>query len=162
MRRLHLLLGRQIDPQLKAAHAALALLRHFRMDDAARGGHPLYVAGRKVAAVAEVILVPHVTVEHVGDGLEAAMRGGREAGDVILRIVRVELIEHQERIDLKAALTAQTAAELDAGAVRGRYRWNDLCQGTHWVSYAARRSICAAALASPAALVSAPRCRPSA
>src|ERR1700674_2675171 len=99
------------------------------MNDAARGRHPLHVAGLEIAAVAEVILVPHVSVEHVGDGLEAAMRVRREAGDVVLRIVRIELIEHQERIEPKVGLAAEAAAQLDARAVRGRYRWNDLCQG---------------------------------
>ena len=38
--------------------------------------------------VAEVVLVPHVAVEHVGDGLEAAMRMRREARDVVVGIVR--------------------------------------------------------------------------
>src|SRR3546814_7495048 len=53
-----------------AAHATFALLRHFRMDDAARGGHPLHAARRQVTDVAEMVLMLHVAIEHVGDSLE--------------------------------------------------------------------------------------------
>ncbi len=74
VRRLHLFSRRQIEPQLKAAQAALGLLRHLRMNDAARGGHPLHIAGPEIAAVSEMVLVAHVAIEHVGDSLEAAMR----------------------------------------------------------------------------------------
>ncbi len=51
--RLHLLVGRQIDPELEAAHASFRLLRHLRMDDAACGRHPLHITGAEVAAVAQ-------------------------------------------------------------------------------------------------------------
>ena len=40
-RRAHFLVGRQIDPQLEAAHEAVFLLRHLGVHDAAAGGHPL-------------------------------------------------------------------------------------------------------------------------
>ena len=45
------------------------------------------------------VLVPHVSVEHVGDGLEAAVRMRREARDVVVGIVGEELVEHQERVE---------------------------------------------------------------
>ena len=75
--------------------------------------------GTEVAAVAEAVLVPHVAVEHVGHGLEAAMRMRRKAGEVIVRIVREELVEHQERIEPQVLAAAEAAAQLDAGAVGG-------------------------------------------
>src|SRR5208283_6173203 len=63
--RLHLLDRRQVDPKLEAPHPAPLLLRHLRVDDAAAGGHPLHPAALEVPGMAEVILVPQVTVEHV-------------------------------------------------------------------------------------------------
>ena len=38
----HLLGSRQIQPELKAAHDALFLLGHLRMNDSPTGGHPLH------------------------------------------------------------------------------------------------------------------------
>ena len=80
--------------------------------------HPLHVARAQVAAVAEAVFVPHVAVEHVGDRLETAMRMRREAGDVIVRVVRKELVEHQERIEALVLPAAERAAQLDPGAIR--------------------------------------------
>ncbi len=118
--RLHFFLRWKIEPQLEPAHAALALLRHLGVDDAARRRHPLHVAGAEIPAVAQMILVAHVAVEHVGDRFESAVRMRWEARDVIVRVIGVELIEHQERIHILAALAAEAAAQLDAGAVGSR------------------------------------------
>src|SRR5476649_329844 len=41
--RFHLFLRRQVEPKLKAAHPPLALLRHFRVNDATCRSHPLHV-----------------------------------------------------------------------------------------------------------------------
>ena len=184
MRGLHFFPRRQIQPQLKAAHASLGLLRHLRVNDAPGGGHPLHVSGAQVAAVAEMILVPHVPVQHVRDGLETAMRMRRKAGEIVVRIVGVELIEHEERIDVQPALAAEAAAQLNAGAVGGRDRFDDVDQIsiTHGALrfedavpfqpalrfqralrfQAASRAISAAAFARPASLLSGLIARPSA
>ena len=53
----------------------------------------------QIAGVAEMILVAHVAVEHIGHGLEAAMRMRGEAGDIVVGIFGREMIEHQERIE---------------------------------------------------------------
>ena len=116
---LHLLGGGQVDPQLEAMELALALQRHLGMDDAAAGGHPLHVAVAQLAAVAEVVLVLHVAFEHVGHGLEAAVRMRREAGDVVVGIVRRELVEHQERVEAGRVALAEAAAQAHARAVAG-------------------------------------------
>ena len=177
LRGLHFFLRRQIQPQLKAAHASLGLLRHLRVNDAPGGRHPLHVSGAQVAAVAEMILVPHVPVQHVRDGLESAMRMSRKAGEIIVRIVRVKLIEHQERIDVQPALASEAAAQLHAGAVGGGDRLDDTDQIsiTHGVLripllsgfrlhrfQAASRAISAAAFARPDSLLSGLIARPSA
>src|SRR6266446_5772911 len=117
--RLHLLLPRQVDPQLEAAHAAAILLGHLRVDDAAPGRHPLHAAAGELAAVAEVVLVAHVAVEHVGHGLEATVRMRRETGDVVGRVVGRELVEHEKGIEIESALATEAPAKLHAGAVGG-------------------------------------------
>jgi hypothetical protein len=74
------------------------------MEDAARGRHPLHVAGTDHAAIAGRIPVLDLAVIDDGDRLEPAMgmladptaRGGR------LEIVRPGIVEQQERADLRA------------------------------------------------------------
>src|SRR3546814_13544241 len=68
--------------------------------------------------VAVVVLVAHSAVEHVGHGLEAAVRMAGETGDVVLGLVGAELVEQQERIELRPRRAADDAGELDPGAVR--------------------------------------------
>src|SRR5690606_33912608 len=114
----HLVLRRQVHPKLEAAHAALLLLGHLRMHQAAAGGHPLHAAGDQQALVAAVVLVAHAAVEHVRHGLEAAMRMAGETGDVVFGLVGAELVEQQERIELRQRRAADDAGELDPGAVR--------------------------------------------
>ncbi len=87
------------------------------MDDAAAGGHPLHVTASEIAAVAHVILMQHVAVKHVGHGLETAVRMAGKAGDVIVRVLGAELVEHQERIEALELRAADAAAELHACAV---------------------------------------------
>jgi hypothetical protein len=118
VRQLHLVARGQVHPQLEAAHAAFALLGHLRMHDAATGGHPLHRARLEHALVAMVVLVAHASVEHVGDGLEAAMRMLGEPGDVVLGFVRAEFIQQQERVEVRQSRLTDDTRQLDAGAVR--------------------------------------------
>lgn len=97
--RSQLALRRQVDPQLEATHRAFHLFRHLAVDDAVGGGHPLYAAGLEQAAIAEVVFVAHTPFEHVGHGLEAAVRVRREASDIVVRVLGIELVEHQERVE---------------------------------------------------------------
>ncbi len=87
------------------------------MDDAAAGGHPLHAAGLEKTGVSLVVAVPHAAREHVGHGLEAAMRMIGKAGEVIGGIVRAELVEHEEGIDILELRRADHAVELDPGAI---------------------------------------------
>ena len=70
------------------------------MHDARACGHPLDVARAQHAAVARRVLVLELALQHVSDGLEAAMRmigrADRLAGAVV---DRPHLVEQQERID---------------------------------------------------------------
>ena len=116
-RRRHLGVGRQIDPQLEAPHEPVFLLRHFGMQDAASGRHPLHAAGLEQTAIALVVAVTHASGEHVGDGLEAAMRVLGEAADVVVRIVGQEFVEQQKGIEFRQGLAADDAEQPHAGTV---------------------------------------------
>jgi hypothetical protein len=69
------------------------------VDDAAAGGHPLHAAVFQQAFVAGAVAVAHAAGEHVGDGLEAAVRVVGEAADVVAGLVGAEGVEHQEGVE---------------------------------------------------------------
>ena len=71
--------------------------------------------------MAVIVPVPHAPSQHVGDGLEAAMRMVREATDIIARAFRAEKVEHQERVDQLLRAGADQPRHPNAGAVRGRF-----------------------------------------
>ena len=102
-------------------HAAeLVALRHFLVQDAAPGGHPLHVAGAEQAAVAEAVAVLDVAGQHIGDGLDAAMRVPGKTGEIFARPVVAEIVEQQERIELARVAEAEGAAKMHAGALQRR------------------------------------------
>jgi hypothetical protein len=51
------------------------------------------------AFVAGAVAVAHAALEHVGHGLEAAVRVVGEAADVVARVVGAEGVEHQEGVE---------------------------------------------------------------
>ncbi len=94
------------------------------MHDAAAGGHPLHGTRNQHALVTVVVLVPHPAIEHVGDCFKATMRMRREPRDVIAWIVRTELIEQQERIQIRQRRLTNDAREPDSSPVCGRHAAN--------------------------------------
>ena len=125
LRRRHLVLRGEVDPELEAGHAAFLLLRHLRMDDAAPGGHPLHAARLEQADVADAVAMAHAALQHDRHGLEAAVRVVREAADVVARRIAAERVEHQERIEAALQRLRQHARQLDAVAVGGRLAAHD-------------------------------------
>ena len=131
-RRRHLQRRRQVGPELKAVHAALRIaLRHLLMHDAAARGHPLHVAGAERAAIAEAVAVLDRAGEHIGDGLDAAMRMPRKTGEIVLRPVVAEIIKQQERIGLLRIAETESAAQLHAGAFDRRFGLHDAFDGAN-------------------------------
>ncbi len=114
---LHLVLGRQIHPELEAAHFTFHLLGHLRMHDAAPSRHPLHATGHQQALAAVVVAMAHTAFQHVGDGLEAAVRMHRKTGDVVLRTLGAEGVEHQKRIDRRLLRCTDEARQFDAGTI---------------------------------------------
>jgi hypothetical protein len=129
LRRGHLLARRQIQPQLKAAHPAFLLFGHLRMHQPPTGGHPLHAAGYEHALVTVVVAVAHAAVEHVSDRLEPAVRVIGKAGEVVLGLIGAELIEHEERIQVRQLWLPDDPAQLHAGAIGGGQAAHDLAHG---------------------------------
>ena len=66
----------------------------------------------------------HRSREHVGDGLNSAMRVPRKSLQVIGWIVVAEIIQQQERIELLGLAEAEGAFELYARALNRRLGLN--------------------------------------
>src|SRR5579862_1152633 len=123
--RRHLLARRQVQPELEAAHPTLVLLGHLRMHEPASRGHPLDASGREHPLIAVVIAVAHAPIEHVGHRLEAAVRVVREAGDIVLRPVGAELIEHEKRIEVRQLRLPDHTPKLHTCTVRSWHAADD-------------------------------------
>src|SRR3989337_2200273 len=71
---------RQVDPQLETVNnAGIAAAGHFLMQYPAPRGHPLHVAGIDNAGIAQAVAVADIALQHIGDGLDAAVRVGWES-----------------------------------------------------------------------------------
>ena len=98
-------------------HAALRVaLGHLLVQDAAAGRHPLHVAGGHFALVAQAVAVLDRAGQHVGDGLDPAVRMPGKSRQVIFRIVVAEIIQQQERIEILGLAETEGALQLYAGA----------------------------------------------
>src|ERR1700691_394659 len=95
--------------------------RHLLVDDSASGRHPLYVTRSDRATVPDAVAVFHSSGEHIGDGLDAAMRMPGEACQIIPRNVVAEVVEQEERIELRCISEAERPAQMYAGTFKGRF-----------------------------------------
>src|SRR5690606_5751350 len=117
-----------VDPELKTAHQTLLLLRHFRVNNAPSRCHPLDVAAAQMTFIAQMILVQHMAVEHIGDGFKAPVRVRRKTGYIVVRIVRIEFIQHQEGIESRMGILSQAAVYAHASAIAGGASGYELLQ----------------------------------
>ena len=99
---------------------ALAGFGHFLVHDAAAGGHPLDITCAEAAFVAQRVRVIDRAGEHVGDGLDAAVRVPREARLELLRVFVAEVVEQQEGIEGAGVVKPEGAVQVNPGAFQ---RW---------------------------------------
>src|SRR5262249_9105415 len=126
--------GGEVRPQLHAPHLPLAVsLRHLLVDDAAPRRHPLDLAGPDDALVAEAVPVLDVAVEDVGDGLDAPVRVPGEPLPVVVGVLGSEVVEQQERVELRNRVEAERASQVDARPLEGRLALPDLLYGAEHV-----------------------------
>src|SRR5688572_26375104 len=118
----------EVDPQLEAVNiSALTAARHFFVQDAASGRHPLHVAGADQACIAEAVTMTRGAFEHVGDGLDTAVWVVGKATDGSFDgIVEGEVVEEQEGIEQVADARCNGTTQLDARALDGILRFNNL------------------------------------
>ena len=129
-RRRHLQRRRQVGPQLEAVHAPLRVsLRHFLVENAAPGRHPLHVAGAELAAVSQAVAVVDAARQHVGDGLDAAVRMPGKSGPIVLRPIVAEVVEQEEGIELARLPEAEGAPQLHARAFDRGFGFDDALHG---------------------------------
>src|SRR5262245_12987291 len=118
----HLERSRKVRPELEAVHPSIRVaLRHLLVEDAAAGGHPLYVAGAEAAAVAEAVAVFNGSGEDIRNRFNPAMRVPRKPCQVVLRVVVSEVVEQQERVEVGRVPEAKGALEFDASAFERRF-----------------------------------------
>ncbi len=95
------------------------------MDDTATGGHPLHAAGAEQADIALVVAMAHAPGQHIGDGLEAAVRMVGKTADIVGRLVRAEFVQHQEGVEIRQFRPADDPGEANPGPVAGRASAHD-------------------------------------
>ena len=118
----HLVLGRQVDPQLHAVEEPAAddqlLGRRLDVEDAAAGRHPLGGAVGDDAAAAVGVLVLERAVDDVGDGLEAAVRVPVGAPRLAGRVVDLAHLVHvDERVEVGQVDAGEGPADREALAL---------------------------------------------
>src|SRR5579871_5544811 len=101
---------REVGPQLKAVHASrLVTLRHFLVNDAAAGGHPLHIARRNSATISHAVAVLDGSREDIRNGFDTAMRMPGEAGKIVLGNVIAEIVEQQEGVEIGCGAKSEGA-----------------------------------------------------
>ena len=122
-------LAGQVDPQLDAVEQPAAddqlLGRRLDVEDAAAGGHPLGGAVGDDAAAAVGVLVLEGAVDHVGDGLEAAVGVPVGAPGLARRVVDLAHLVHvDERVEVGQVDAGEGPADREALALEAlRARW---------------------------------------
>src|SRR5258706_16034509 len=99
------------------------------MQDAAAGGHPLHVARPERAAIAEAVAVIDTPRQHVGNRLDAAMWMPRESGEIVVWIVVAEVVEQEERVEVRGVTESEAAPQPHSGALDGRRGLKDALDG---------------------------------
>jgi hypothetical protein len=109
----------EIGPKLKTPQQAWALW-HFLVNDPAAGCHPLNLVRVDDSGISYTVSVLDSAVKHVRYCFYAAVGVPRKAGDVISLVIRMEVIQQQERIQFWDMLISESALQTYAGALESR------------------------------------------
>ena len=91
------------------------------MDDAAAGGHPLDLAGVDASTVAEAVAVLDRSCQDIGNCFDAPVRVPWKSRQVIFRIVVTEIVQQQERVEVRCIAETECAPQMHAGSFNGRF-----------------------------------------
>jgi len=109
-----------------AAHHEF-LRRCLDVQDAAARGHPLGVAVGDQAAAPVGVLMAEDAVDHVGDGLEAAVRVPRGALGLARGVFHLAHLVHvDERVQVAQVHARERAADREPFALKVRWRGREL------------------------------------
>jgi hypothetical protein len=104
-------------------------LRHFLVEDAASGRHPLHVSGPEAPAVAQTVAVINRPGQHIRDGLDAPMRVPWKPGAVVLWTIVAEVVQQEERIEIARIAESESTVEFHPRSLDG---WRGLYDPLHW------------------------------
>ena len=93
--------------------------------------HPLGGTRFEIAFVAHAVAMQHVAVQHVGQGDKTAVGVIGKAGDVFIRVVAAEVVEHQKRIEVTQGRGTDGAMHCNTGAFTDRAGSDDLGNVTY-------------------------------
>src|SRR5579859_7366428 len=123
----HLQRCRQVRPQLKAVHAPVAVtFWHLLMENAAAGRHPLHISSGHFARIAQTVAVFDGTGQHIGDGLDPAVRMPGESRAIVFGVIVAEVVQQEKWIEILGLAEPESALQFDACPFDGRLRLNDL------------------------------------
>src|SRR5262249_21762339 len=134
----HLVPRGQVEPELQPRDTFRTNLRHLFVEDSTPRAHPLDVAGTDDAAMAERVAVLDLAAPDHRDRLDPAVRVIRESGLVVGRLLRFEVIEQQERVEVVQPASADAAPKMDASAFDHRLWSDDGRNGPCCLSHASR------------------------
>ena len=97
--------------------AGCIAMRHFLMNDARTGGHPLHITAAQTALIAQTVAMINRAFQHIGDGLDAAMRVPWKAVFILRRHIIAKIIHHQKRIEWCGIAKAKNAVQVNASAL---------------------------------------------
>ena len=108
--------GRQIGPQLKTPHQAILLpFRHFLVNNAAAGRHPLYIPGAYYAGIPHTVAMLYPTLEHISYSLNAPVRVPGKTPYIVPRIAGMEVIQEKEGVQQIRPVEAYGPSEMYPG-----------------------------------------------
>ena len=105
--------------------ALLVAVRHFLVDDAPAGCHPLHVTGGDGALVAHAVAMIDIPRQDVRNGLDPAVGMPGETGEVILGSLVPEIVQEEEGIKALRLPEPERASKLDTGPFHRRGRLDE-------------------------------------
>src|ERR1700682_5066240 len=95
-------------------------LGHLLVNDPAARRHPLDVACRDRSLVTHAVAVLHRSREHIRNRLDPAVRMPWKPRQIIFRHVVAEIIQQQERVELRSVAETKSAPQMPPRAFRRR------------------------------------------
>ena len=108
-------------------HPAVRIsFRHLLVHNPASCSHPLHIAGRKCAFVAQTVAMIDRSGKYIRNGFYSTVRMPRETCKIIFRTLVAEIIKKEERIEFGCFSEAECALQLYSRPFKSRLGLNNL------------------------------------